>query len=146
MDVQYDYELIGRRISPQSLAANRDYTIWRYRPLLPVEPDSPVPPLTVGWTPLYRADRLAAGLGLKHVWVKDDGRQPSASFKDRASAIAVVKAASAGRRGHHHRQHGQRRRGAVGAVRQRGADATSSSCPSRRRRPRSHSCWSTAAR
>ena len=92
VDVQYDYELIGRRISPAALAENRDYTIWRYRPLLPIEPDSPLPPLTVGWTPLYRADRLAAGLGLKHIWVKDEGRQPSASLKDRASAIAVVKA------------------------------------------------------
>jgi threonine synthase len=91
VDVQYDYELIGRRISPASLAQDRNTTIWRYKPLLPVEADSPVPPLTVGWTPLYRADRLAAGLGLKHVWVKDEGRQPSASFKDRASAIAVVK-------------------------------------------------------
>ena len=91
VDVQYDYGLIARRISPRTLAENRDCTIWRYRPLLPIEPDSPVPPLAVGWTPLYRADRLAAGLGLRHVWVKDDGRQPSASFKDRASAIAVVK-------------------------------------------------------
>ena len=91
VDVQYDYELIGRRISPTTLAENRDYTIWRYKPLLPIKPESPVPPLTVGWTPLYRADRLAAGLGLKHVWVKDEGREPSASFKDRASAIAVVK-------------------------------------------------------
>lgn len=92
VDVQYDYELIGRRISPATLAESRDYTVWRYKPLLPVKPDSPVPPLAVGWTPLYRADRLAAGLGLKHVWVKDDGRQPSASFKDRASVVAVVKA------------------------------------------------------
>jgi threonine synthase len=96
VDVQYDYDLIGRRISPQMLAENRDYTIWRYKPLLPVEPDSPVPPLTVGWTPLYRADRLAEGLGLRHVWVKDEGRQPSASFKDRASAVAVVKAQERG--------------------------------------------------
>ena len=96
VDVQYDYELIGRRISPATLAENRDYTIWRYKPLLPVEPDSPVPPLTVGWTPLYRADRLAAGLGLKHVWVKDEGREPSASFKDRASVVAVVKAQERG--------------------------------------------------
>ena len=91
VDVQYDYERIAHHISPRTLAENRDYTIWRYRPLLPIEPDSPVPPLAVGWTPLYRADRLAATLGLKHLWVKDDGRQPSASFKDRASAIAVVK-------------------------------------------------------
>ena len=37
VDVQYDYELIGRRISPASLAENRDDTIWRYKPLLPVE-------------------------------------------------------------------------------------------------------------
>lgn len=96
VDVQYDYELIGRRISPATLAENRDYTVWRYKPLLPVKPESPVPPLAVGWTPLYRADRLAAGLGLKHVWVKDDGRQPSASFKDRASVVAVVKAQERG--------------------------------------------------
>ncbi len=96
VDVQYDYELIGRRISPASLAQDRNNTIWRYKPLLPVEPDSPVPPLTVGWTPLYRADRLAAGLGLKHVWVKDEGREPSASFKDRASVVAVVKAQERG--------------------------------------------------
>ena len=96
VDVQYDYELVGRRVSPASLAQDRNYTIWRYKPLLPVEPDSPVPPLTVGWTPLYRADRLAAGLGLRQVWIKDEGRQPSASFKDRASAIAVVKAQERG--------------------------------------------------
>jgi threonine synthase len=91
VDVQYDYDLISSRISRQSLAQDRNNTIWRYKPLLPVKPDSPVPPLTVGWTPLYRADRLAAALRLQHVWVKDEGREPSASFKDRASAIAVVK-------------------------------------------------------
>lgn len=92
LDVVYDYDLIGQRISPESLAANQDYTIWRYKPLLPIEADAAVPPLSIGWTPLYDAPRLAAGLGLKHVWVKDDGRNPTASFKDRASAIAVVKA------------------------------------------------------
>ena len=91
LDVQYDYYLIGRRINPQLLEQNPDRTIWRYRPLLPIEPESPVPPLTVGGTPLYKTDRLAAALKLKHVWVKDDGRLPTASFKDRASAIAVVK-------------------------------------------------------
>ena len=46
---------------------------------------------SVGWTPLYQAPRLAAELGLSQLWVKDDSRQPTASFKDRASAIAVVK-------------------------------------------------------
>ena len=96
VDVQYDYELIGRRFSQGDLLHSTDYTIWRYRPLLPVEPDSPAPPLTVGWTPLYYTPRLAAELGLKHVWVKDDGRLPTASFKDRASTIAVVKAQEKG--------------------------------------------------
>ena len=92
VDVRYDYDLIKTRISPESLAQNKDYTIWRYKPLLPIEADAELPPLSIGWTPLYDAPRLAAGLGLKHVWVKDDGRLPTASFKDRASAIAVVKA------------------------------------------------------
>ncbi len=91
LDVEYDYGLIARRLSPDRLARDSDPTIWRYRPLLPIRTDSPVPPLTVGCTPLYRAERLAEGLGLRHVWVKDDGRLPTASFKDRASAIAVVK-------------------------------------------------------
>ncbi|MCA9959040.1 MAG: threonine synthase [Anaerolineales bacterium] len=96
LDVRYDYALIGSRISRESLAQNRDTTVWRYKPLLPVQPDAPVPPLTIGGTPLYQADRLAAELGLKHVWVKDDGRLPTASFKDRASVMAVVKAQEKG--------------------------------------------------
>lgn len=96
VDVQYDYELICRRISKEDLRHSTDYTIWRYKPLLPVKPDAKVPPLTVGWTPLYRADFLAVELGLKHLWIKDDGRMPTASFKDRASAIAVVKAQEKG--------------------------------------------------
>jgi len=96
VDVQYDYDLIGRRFSKGDLLHSTDFTIWRYKPLLPVKPDSPVPPLTVGWTPLYNSPRLAAELGLKQVWVKDDGRLPTASFKDRASAIAVVKAQEKG--------------------------------------------------
>ncbi len=121
VDVQYDYELIGRQISPEMLRANRDMTIWRYKPLLPIEPESPVPPLAVGWTPLYEAPRLAESLGLKHLWVKDDGRQATASFKDRASAIAVVKNPREGRSDRHHGQHRQRRGRAQRPVRQRAA-------------------------
>jgi len=96
VDVRYDYDRIGRQTSREQLNENRDYSIWRYRPLLPIDSESPTPPLQVGWTPLYPAPRLAADLGLNHVWVKDDGRQPTASFKDRASAIAVVKAREKG--------------------------------------------------
>ncbi len=96
LDVEYDYTRVAQQINPRALAENRDASMWRYRPLLPVRPDSLIPPLQVGWTPLYRADRLATALGLRHLWVKDDGRQPTASFKDRASAVAVVKAREQG--------------------------------------------------
>ena len=97
LDVLYDYKRIQEQLSPQALVADPDRSIWRYMPLLPVDPgiarqlsiDTAL--ASVGWTPLYAAPRLARQLGLKDLWVKDDGRQPTASFKDRASAIAVVK-------------------------------------------------------
>ena len=92
LDVQYDYDLIKQRFSREQLEASQDFTIWRYKPLLPVDASAAVPPLAVGWTPLYDAPRMSEHLGLQQVWVKDDGRNPTASFKDRASAIAVVKA------------------------------------------------------
>lgn len=97
LDLAYDYAYIRRHFTPDQLTASDDRSIWRYLPLLPVEPETTWQLVTgttlesVGWTPLYHAPRLAAQLGLKHLWIKDDGRQPTASFKDRASAIAVVK-------------------------------------------------------
>ncbi len=97
LDVVYDYGAIERQVGRRGIAAvGSSGGIWRYKPLLPVQADAPVPPLAVGDTPLYAAPRLAASLGLEHLWVKDDGRQPSASFKDRASAMAVVKAQEKG--------------------------------------------------
>ncbi len=96
LDVQYDYDRIDRSFKRAALLASGDFSIWRYRPLLPIRSASVVPPLAVGWTPLYPAARLGAALGLRHLWVKDDSRQPTASFKDRASALAVVKADEAG--------------------------------------------------
>jgi threonine synthase len=96
LDVRYDYERIGSHFTQASLAENRDRTMWRYRPVMPVAEDAEVPPLTVGGTPMYDAPRLASDLGLAQVWVKDEGRQPTASLKDRASAIAIVKAREAG--------------------------------------------------
>jgi len=97
VDVVYDYDLIGRRLTKEKLAACRDYSIWRYIDLLPLADSSLIPPLQVGWTPLYKADRLAERIGLSDVWVKDDGRNPTASFKDRASAVGVAKARELGR-------------------------------------------------
>jgi len=92
LDVGYDYEAIGHRISRASLRADRERTMWRYRPLMPVATDAAVPPLTVGGTPMYASPRLAEAVGVAELWVKDEGRQPTASLKDRASAMAIVKA------------------------------------------------------
>jgi threonine synthase len=96
LDVVYDYDLIRHDLSRASLAACRDYSMWRYLPLLPCEPSTPRPNLRVGWTPLYRADGYARAIGLRNVYVKDDGQNPTGSLKDRASAVGVVKAREAG--------------------------------------------------
>ena len=96
LDIQYSYSAIRDHFSPADLEQNRDWSMWRYRPFLPVEEDSPAPPLRVGWSPLYKADRLSKVLGLKTLYIKDDGQNPTASLKDRASAMAVVKAREAG--------------------------------------------------
>ncbi len=98
LDVVYDYDRIRQRFTPDQLAASNNRSIWRYLPLLPVDAELAQQLAEgtslgqVGWTPLYPAPRLAHQLGLRHLWVKDDSRQPTASFKDRASAIAVIKA------------------------------------------------------
>jgi threonine synthase len=98
LDVLYDYERVGEQLNKATLAADRNLTIWRYRPLLPIEDVSLAPPLAVGWTPIYDCPRLAAEFGVKRLLIKDDGRNPTASFKDRPSALAVVKAREAGAR------------------------------------------------
>lgn len=96
LDVVYDYEYIKSRLTKETLASRREQSMWRYRELLPVEEDTPAPPLRVGWSPLYGEPRLAEKLGLKRLWIKDDGQNPTASLKDRASAMAVAKAREAG--------------------------------------------------
>ena len=96
LDIVYDYEYIKANLTKADLAARQDYSMWRYRELLPVEESTEAPPLRVGWSPLYEAKNLAAQLGIKKLHVKDDGLNPTASLKDRASSMAVAKAVEAG--------------------------------------------------
>ncbi len=98
LDVLYDYEKVSMSLSKATLAADLNFTIWRYRELLPIEDSSLAPPLAVGWTPIYDCPRLTREFGVKQLLIKDDGRNPTASFKDRPSALAVVKAREAGAR------------------------------------------------
>jgi len=95
LQVEYDYAAIARSWDRDRLATDEDRTIWRYAPLYPVEARIKAPP--IGWTPLFEAPRLARQLGHQgRLLIKDDGRMPSASFKDRASAIALVRARELG--------------------------------------------------
>lgn len=91
LEVHYDYERVAQHISRAQLAEERDPTIWRYRALLPISYSNVnITPLGIGGTPLYAVNRLREYLGMKDLWLKDDTRNPSASLKDRASAIAVL--------------------------------------------------------
>jgi threonine synthase len=92
LDVQYDYPAIAKRLNRRTLAKRAEFSHWRYRELLPIRKDAVLPALPVGWTPVVRADSLARHYGLKTLYLKDDGRNPSGSLKDRASSVGVVKA------------------------------------------------------
>ncbi|MDR1765154.1 MAG: threonine synthase [Lachnospiraceae bacterium] len=95
MDIRYDYAYIRRSINRQILENRKVFSMWRYREFLPVPASVSFPKLRVGWSPLYRADTLAARLGVRTLYIKDDGLNPTASLKDRASAMAVAKATEA---------------------------------------------------
>ena len=100
LDVEYDAERIGKRFSRRTLESDCDLSLWRYRALLPVPDDAaelPPPRLQVGFTPIVEAPALAKELGLGALLVKDDGRNPTASFKDRASSVGVLRAQWLGR-------------------------------------------------
>ncbi|MBI4671269.1 MAG: pyridoxal-phosphate dependent enzyme [Chloroflexi bacterium] len=96
LDVMYDYDEINRRASPAKISESRENSVWRYWDLLPLTTPPPAPPLQVGWTPLYHAEHVGAQLGLEQLYIKDDGRNPTASFKDRASVVVVAKARELG--------------------------------------------------
>lgn len=94
LDVVLDYDAIKKKYQPEDITSRGEFSLWRYEPLLPVlEPKGEATPLHLaGWTPVFHLPRLAKKLGLKYLWLKDESRNPTASFKDRASAIVVARA------------------------------------------------------
>jgi len=92
LQVLYDYNLIKKRLSYEELKENRHFDIWRYVDLLPISDLKNIPNLQIGYTPLYREKALAEKFNIEELYIKDDGRNPSASFKDRASAVVTVRA------------------------------------------------------
>lgn len=91
LEVEYDYELVKPLLTREVLQT-RPFDLWRYRELLPIQPSAAQPHLQTGGTPIYHTPRLARALGVRELFVKDEGRNPTGSFKDRASAIGVMKA------------------------------------------------------
>lgn len=97
LDVLYDYREASKTLTPENLAS-REGSLWRYEEILPIADRVHIPPLAVGWTPWYGCPRLAEEYDVGEVFVKDDGRNPTGSLKDRASAVGVARALSLGRK------------------------------------------------
>lgn len=92
LEVLYDEPELRRSLRPDSFAATGRLSMWRYEALLPIADMRFVQPLRVGWTPLYAFPDVARRLGIGSLYVKDDGQNPTASYKDRASSLVVIKA------------------------------------------------------
>lgn len=98
LEVLYDYEALKGTLTRTYFSGEQERSMWRYLPLLPIEDRRFVQPLRVGWTPLYAFSDLASEYGLKALHIKDDGQNPTASYKDRASSVVVIKAQEKGRK------------------------------------------------
>lgn len=98
LDILLDLDGLQKKYQREDINSRREESLWRYLPLLPVaDPGGEGTPLrSVGWTPTYRMDRLSEQLGLNHVWLKDESHNPTASFKDRASAVVIARAQEIG--------------------------------------------------
>jgi threonine synthase len=97
LDICYDYQKIGQR-SAGEIIRESDASLWRYLSLLPVDdPGGGGTPLrAAGWTPVFELTRLATSLGIQQLYLKDESRNPTGSFKDRASAVVVARAREIG--------------------------------------------------
>ena len=96
LDVVFDYDELRKVLTLDYFNNNKDYSMWRYSPLMGISQEHIHEMLRIGWTPLIKSNNLAKQLGLKELYIKDDGLNPSGSSKDRASGVAVLKAIEAG--------------------------------------------------
>jgi threonine synthase len=97
LEIVLDYDYIKTQISREKFTGKKDFSMWRYMEFLPIEEGSRLGPLRVGWSPLYKASALGEIIGLKNIYIKDDGLNPTSSLKDRASAIAAARALHSGK-------------------------------------------------
>lgn len=90
LELVYDLEQTARLLNRERLEGKGPWDMWRYAPILPLDPGLEPPPLTVGWTPLLPAYWMGRQLGVGRLFIKDEGRNPSGSLKDRASALVLM--------------------------------------------------------
>ncbi len=93
--VRYDLDAAKQSLTKESLTGRRA-DLWRYREVLPVADDANIVTFGEGWTPLLKADRLGESLGLPELFIKDEGQNPTQSFKARGMAAAVSMAKELG--------------------------------------------------
>lgn len=93
--VAYDLDAAARTLSRESLAG-REASLWRYREVLPLDDERNKLTLGEGMTPLLKAERLGAQLGLSNLFIKDEGVNPTGSFKARGMAVAISMAKELG--------------------------------------------------
>lgn len=95
LDIGYDLDRVRDAWKTRPLG-ERPQNHWRYSELLPLEPSAVRYEWSVGWTPIIDSERLARHLGVRQMLIKDEGRNPTASFKDRASSVGVAHAMQVG--------------------------------------------------
>lgn len=97
LDVLLDYDSL-RKLTPGELINQAENSLWRYLPLLPVhDPGGYSTPFrAAGHTPVFKLIQLSEDLGLENLWLKDESKNPTASFKDRASTVVVARAIEIG--------------------------------------------------
>lgn len=98
LNVALDYDAIKNKYKPEDVLSRNDSSLWRYLPLLPVSapPGDATPLHAAGGTPVFKLTSPAEKLGLQNLWLKDESKNPTASFKDRASAVVVTRAQEIG--------------------------------------------------
>jgi len=98
LDIVLDVASIKRKFEASDITSRRENYLWRYLPLLPVQDPGfeGTPFRMAGGTPIYSPGQLKNELHLKNLWIKDEGKNPTASFKDRASAIVIARAKEIG--------------------------------------------------
>jgi len=91
LEVKYDYKVLKERLK-ESNWKSVPLSVWRYKPLMPVHDPSKIVSLNEGGTGLHQCKRLAKLLGVKWLYVKNEGENPTGSFKDRGMTVGVTKA------------------------------------------------------